>query len=707
MQMASTMTHFCKLCSRSLTDPRLLPCLHVFCKSCLESLQSQNEGTLTCPTCYKTSPHPPADLPRHLRMEREIASSRVQGKGEMMCGSCENKNKAEAYCEDCSSGVCSTCIDLHKQLKVFKGHKVIPLNSTQLYSIPVKPVSCTAHPCEVVKYYCTSCSILVCSECIFDHKEHNFKRLEEAGKEERAELQSVLSEVEKAIPPIAEAIERINGIVKHTCTNGNKAEKEVEEAFRQITAAVEKRRVELVQEVKSSVASKTTQLELQKEGLEKIMEGLQHALECGRVACKEYSAVEVLATKASIHQASKNLLEHSCSTDLHPVNNGSLRVAVDTSDVIEMVSTLGSVHENHAPYPPHCSLVGINPQLAIGVAKDCGIDLTLQTRDNKGEDITVGGAKAKGRFFSASSKSEVNDCVVNDLDNGRYVVRIDSHTEGEYQLHISIDDGCINGSPFTVNVRDYTAITSPVAKVPTNDHAAYVDIGHNNLQYVSLDGSVQIYNNGSRKEEIPCSKFGSTSLRGIAVDEQNEVMFVVGAGANQVIKASLDGEVITSVGKKGSGELEFNFPMGLCLTEEGLLLVADNSNKRVQVLGSNFSFIRSIPCQSVVYGVSVDSCGNVHAAAGNRVEVFSINGDKVSEYGKGVLHQAGDVAFLNSQSMYSFVTDNIDGKVFVFEWSKNALIHSFPAGKNPIGITVNQEGMVLVCCWSSNEFMKF
>ena len=317
------------------------------------------------------------------------------------------------------------------------------------------------------------------------------------------------------------------------------------------------------------------------------------------------------------------------------------------------------------------------------------------------------GLKLKVDFLVHPSKSEVNDCVVNDLDNGRYVVRIDSHTEGEYQLHISIDDGCINGSPFTVNVRDYTAITSPVAKVPTNDHAAYVDIGHNNLQYVSLDGSVQIYNNGSRKEEIPCSKFGSTSLRGIAVDEQNEVMFVVGAGANQVIKASLDGEVITSVGKKGSGELEFNFPMGLCLTEEGLLLVADNSNKRVQVLGSNFSFIRSIPCQSVVYGVSVDSCGNVHAAAGNRVEVFSINGDKVSEYGKGVLHQAGDVAFLNSQSMYSFVTDNIDGKVFVFEWSKNALIHSFPAGKNPIGITVNQEGMVLVCCWSSNEFMKF
>ena len=73
--MATTGTTLsCKLCSKAFTDPRLLPCLHIFCKSCLESLQSQNEGSLTCPTCYKTSPLPPADLPRHLRIEREVAS---------------------------------------------------------------------------------------------------------------------------------------------------------------------------------------------------------------------------------------------------------------------------------------------------------------------------------------------------------------------------------------------------------------------------------------------------------------------------------------------------------------------------------------------------------------------------------------------------------------------------------------------------------
>ena len=145
------------------------------------------------------------------------------------------------------------------------------------------------------------------------------------------------------------------------------------------------------------------------------------------------------------------------------------------------------------------------------------------------------------------------------------------------------------------------------------------------------------------------------------MDDQNGVLFVASAGTNQIIKATLDGEVIASVGELGTGELEFKFPFGLYLTKENTLLVADKKNKRVQVLGSDLSFIRFIPCHSNVYGVSVDNTGNIHAVTGDRVEVFSMDGEKITEYGEGVLEDARDVAFLrthsSSQSFYSFVTD--------------------------------------------------
>ena len=165
---------------------------------------------------------------------------------------------------------------------------------------------------------------------------------------------------------------------------------------------------------------------------------------------------------------------------------------------------------------------------------------------------------------------------------------------------------------------------------------------------------------------------------------------------------------LCALGKEGSGELEFNSPTGLCLTEGGLLLVCDALNHRVQVLASDLSFICSIPCQSAVWGVSVDNTGNVHIAVGNKIKVFTISGDKVMEYGEGVLQEANEVAFLKSQSRYSFVTDFIFvGKVFVFDWSKDTVIHSFPAGNCPIGININQEGNIFVCCYGSYLMLQF
>ena len=211
--------------------------------------------------------------------------------------------------------------------------------------------------------------------------------------------------------------------------------------------------------------------------------------------------------------------------------------------------------------------------------------------------------------------------------------------------------------------------------VNTNSSPAYVATSHDNHHYVTFDaGFVKVYNsNMAEVREIPQSKLGSNRLRGIAIDNQNGVMFVASAGTNQIIKATLEGEVIASVGTGGTGELQFHCPMGLCLTRDGLLLVAEYGNNRVQVLRSDLSFIRFIPCLSSVYGVSVDDNGNIHAAVTDRgVEVFSITGEKITEYGQEVFRNAGDVAFLPcSKSRYSFVTDDVSGVVCIFDWSNH------------------------------------
>ena len=104
--------------------------------------------------------------------------------------------------------------------------------------------------------------------------------------------------------------------------------------------------------------------------------------------------------------------------------------------------------------------------------------------------------------------------------------------------------------------------------------------------------------------------------------------------------------------------------------------------------------------------------GNIHAAVTDQIEVFSINGDKITEYGNGVLGHAGEVAFLDyyssSRCPYSFVTDHVvEGKVHVFDWSEDKLIHSVPMGKRPLGLTVDQEGTIVVGDWNDKKFHRF
>ena len=705
--MASTLS--CKSCSKSFSDPRLLPCLHVFCKDCLEPLYSQDEGTITCPTCNKTSScKPPAQLPRHLRIERDSTLSCIQqSPQETLCGSCIENNKAEAYCEDCSSPICSDCISSHKRLRNFVHHSIISL--TQSQPVAAKRVSCILHPEKAVEYYCSTCSCLVCSKCLFTHKEHEWCPFEntELFKTEKDELQSVLPQVEEAISPIVKAARNIDDVVN--CIRGNKdqAKREINKAFKQIADAVENRRLELIQEVDNSAIAKSTRLEMQKEGLDKISTGLQLALESGNTACKEYSSTEVLAVKGTIFKASNDLLQESRSIYLLSVSNGSLSVAIDNTQLIESISSFGSI-VTASSYPPLCSLIDINPKLAIGAAKGSEGAVTLQTRDEKGEDLPKGTAKVLAKVADPSSGSEVSECVVSDLDNGRYEISFNNPTVGQYQLNITIDSVSI--SPVTINVRDYTAIRNPVTTVNANSSSAYVATSHDNHHYVTFEeGSVKVYNsNMAEVREIPQSKLGGNWLRGIAIDDQNGVMFVASAVTNQIIKATLEGEVIASVGTEGTGELQF-FPMGLCLTRDGLLLVAEGNNMRVQVLGSDLSFIRFIPCLSRVRGVSVDDNGNIHAAVYNKgVKVFSITGEKITEYGQGVLTRAGDVAFLPcSKSRYSFVTDHTTpGKVCIFDWSNNTLIHTIKCSGRNLGLTIDQEGSVIVCGWSCMKIYK-
>ncbi len=57
------------------------------------------------------------------------------------------------------------------------------------------------------------------------------------------------------------------------------------------------------------------------------------------------------------------------------------------------------------------------------MAKDSESVLTLQTRNDKGEDLVTGTeACVEGSLVDTSSGEEITKCVVKELDNGKYEI---------------------------------------------------------------------------------------------------------------------------------------------------------------------------------------------------------------------------------------------------------------------------------------------
>lgn len=73
------------------------------------------------------------------------------------------------------------------------------------------------------------------------------------------------------------------------------------------------------------------------------------------------------------------------------------------------------------------------------------------------------------------------------------------------------------------------------------------------------------------------------------------LLLLLGFVANLDAQTSLDFSVFNTKGFEGKGPLEFASPEDLVITAEGLIIVADHRNNRLQVLSSDGEFIGTIP----------------------------------------------------------------------------------------------------------------
>ena len=176
----------CSVCQEYYTEPKVLPCLHYYCKKCVLklALRMATGEPFFCPVCRQETTLPEGGVDELKtaffinRLQSEVvALKQAHGKEEVDCEMCtDSESKAEAFCHQCEEYICKECIKQHKRWKKFAAHEIVSLKNMKREKVQelVKKQStvkkCILHE-EPLIVYCFDCNSFVCRDCtITDHK---------------------------------------------------------------------------------------------------------------------------------------------------------------------------------------------------------------------------------------------------------------------------------------------------------------------------------------------------------------------------------------------------------------------------------------------------------------------------------------------------------------------------------------------------------
>ncbi|XP_072017256.1 E3 ubiquitin-protein ligase TRIM56-like [Amphiura filiformis] len=234
----------CSICTEPYdNDKRMakyLPCLHTYCKSCLQSIAGKRP-TLDCPKCRKliSLPRGTVDgLPNNFIVEN---LKEYQGifNSSISCGSCID-DPAASFCHDCGLFLCQKCIDAHRQFGPHKQHKLLTLAELQekkYNPLMQQQQHCLKHQKQDMTMYCTesNCKVPVCATCgLLDHRGHDLVELSVAIAKVIDDMHLSTARVRQRSQELACKRVAVESLQETLTTNFKKKEKEMQESAQKL-----------------------------------------------------------------------------------------------------------------------------------------------------------------------------------------------------------------------------------------------------------------------------------------------------------------------------------------------------------------------------------------------------------------------------------------------------------------------------------------
>ena len=384
----------CPVCQEQFSDnnePKVLQCLHTFCKSCLEGwLRQHRGGALTCPNCRQRTECPNNNidgLPSNLTYKNLIDILKTYSR---------NGDHEETLCER---------------------HK------------------------EKVKFYCEQCEICICSDCaILDHRDrncHNIISLEEGARKQRVNIErkmEKLSAKSSRLRRYASLLEK-----RRALTN-----KSIEEATKEVHRIAER----CINSIRQHESSVTELLKTQKSScndeysreLSKLTETIQRT---NNVAAQSKNVVQRNNLQEMLNI--KQVLDEKIAEEVLPVLNYP-EFKYISDDELSLNFTPGQLYITNTE--PSLSVATGNGLTKGTQGKED--TFTVTTNDSMSQATYSEIDNVRVDIKSNQKGIEKIRCVVKDLKNGHYSISYTPKVAGNFSVSIKVRDEPIKGSPFTL-----------------------------------------------------------------------------------------------------------------------------------------------------------------------------------------------------------------------------------------------------------------
>lgn len=302
----------CFLCQNVYRNPRILPCIHSFCLSCLQNYarHSKPGQLISCPCCQKAFEIPEggiANLPgsacgsTHTDRSNPFSGSRISDA--VLCAICETKNPsdhdsgdasgghdretsqdthssryASKYCIDCRQEMCLKCAVLHLKMKISRHHNIVDLQ-TRVQAERFKSIgsaTCSTHDEEPLKMFCFQCNTAICMTCYAEiHSRHNCLDVSSAAEILATQLQCDLDVVRDRKLECQNALDIIRLEKKQLLSEFKNAEDAINKRYKEQILRVEVDRTALVKQLTDTNDSTIRQITNLQQELERRIDAME------------------------------------------------------------------------------------------------------------------------------------------------------------------------------------------------------------------------------------------------------------------------------------------------------------------------------------------------------------------------------------------------------------------------------------------------